>query len=116
MTISQKALIQKIIELKGNLSAVARSFEISRSKIYERIENDKSGRLKKAVQEARDMSLDVAESMLQERMKESDTLLIFYLKTQGKRRGYVERQERTGADGEPTKIVIEYADNHPNPS
>jgi len=31
----------------------------------------------------------------------------YYLKTKGKYRGYVERQEITGADGMPNKIEIE---------
>lgn len=41
--------------------------------------------------EIREAQLDRAENMLMKRMKESDTLLIFYLKTQGKKRGYTER-------------------------
>jgi hypothetical protein len=31
---------------------------------------------------------------------------IFYLKTQGKQRGYIERQEVTGADGAPIIEII----------
>jgi len=41
--------------------------------------------------------------------KTSET--IFYLKTKGKNRGYVERQEITGADGMPTKFEIEIIEN-----
>jgi hypothetical protein len=38
--------------------------------------------------------------MLDKGMKDGNmTAIIFYLKTQGKSRGYVERQEVTGADG-----------------
>jgi len=36
---------------------------------------------------------------------------IFYLKTKGKNRGYVERQEITGADGMPTNFQIEIIDS-----
>ena len=35
--------------------------------------------------------------------------IIFFLKTQGKERGYTERQEITGADG--TALVIEYVND-----
>lgn len=46
--------------------------------------------------------LDVMEAELIHRAtknKDRDTCLLFYLKTQGKERGYVERRETTGADG-----------------
>lgn len=35
---------------------------------------------------------------------------MFYLKTKGKKRGYVERTEITGADGIPTNFQIEIID------
>lgn len=46
-------------------------------------------------------SIDRAEIKLEEKIQEGDiTAIIFKLKTQGKKRGYVERQELTGADGD----------------
>jgi hypothetical protein len=36
------------------------------------------------------------------------TAIIFYLKTQGKHLGYVERQEFTGKDGDNLKVEVEY--------
>jgi len=42
--------------------------------------------------------------------KQSTAATIFYLKTKGKKRGYIERQEITGADGVPTNFKIEIID------
>ena len=36
----------------------------------------------------------------------SERLIQFYLKTQGKGRGYIERKELTGQDGDPIQIII----------
>lgn len=45
--------------------------------------------------------LDKAEKKLDKKIDEGDTTaLIFFLKTKGKKRGYIERQELTGADGQ----------------
>ena len=36
------------------------------------------------------------------------------LKTIGKSRGYVERQEVTGADSSPIELIVKYADKKPS--
>jgi hypothetical protein len=55
-----------------------------------------------AVETAREQMLDFAESKLYQLISEGDkTAIIFYLKTQGKCRGYIERQEVTGENGSP---------------
>lgn len=49
---------------------------------------------KKAVDELSNVALDFAESQLHQQIKGGNpTAIIFYLKTKGKKRGYVERQE-----------------------
>ena len=52
------------------------------------------------LQSSRETMLDNAETALyDEALNGNTTALIFFLKTQGKSRGYTERQELTGADG-----------------
>jgi hypothetical protein len=88
---------QAIVKAFGNLSTAAKSLAVERATLYKWI--DQEG-LEEAVQEGRNKRLDFAESMLDKGMQEGNmTAVIFYLKTQGKSRGYVERQEITGADG-----------------
>jgi hypothetical protein len=49
--------------------------------------------------------VDVAESKLMAKIDAGDTTaIIFFLKTQGKGRGYVERQEVTGAEGNAIEV------------
>ena len=64
------------------------------------------------VKEIENIALDFAESHLHTQIGGGNTsATIFYLKTKGKNRGYVERQEITGADGMPTKFEIEIIHN-----
>lgn len=55
-----------------------------------------------AIVEIKANTLDLAETKLIEQIgKGNMTAIIFYLKTQGKERGYIERVENTGAGGKP---------------
>lgn len=70
---------------------------------------------KKAYANETESVLDLAESKLIENIKDNDnTAIIFYLKTKGKNRGYVERieNEHTGKNGEPLSttptIILQY--------
>lgn len=50
--------------------------------------------LQQVIVDTREEALDLAESQLQKKMKEGNmTAIIFFLKTQGKHRGYVEKGE-----------------------
>ena len=58
----------------------------------------------------RESLLDLAEGSLFDQVRKGNiTAIIFTLKTIGKHRGYVERQEVTGADG--GKVQIEYVND-----
>ena len=113
MRTGKKAIREKIIEKRGNLSVVARSFGKSRTWLYNAL-NDKYPELWDDVKEARESLLDDAESELQKQMLRGNiTALIFYLKTQGKGRGYVERQEFTGKDGKDL-VLVRWDDDNGN--
>ena len=58
------------------------------------------------INEARETMLDNAESVLYQKVLAGSTPeLLFFLKTQGKRRGYVERQEVSGPNNGPIEIA-----------
>lgn len=55
-----------------------------------------------AMLDVRESLIDEAEAQLHKNIREGkEASLIFYLKTQGKDRGYVERKEVTGLNGQP---------------
>jgi hypothetical protein len=98
-------ITKRIEDTKGNVAAIARSFGVSRTAVYNWI-NDSAG-CRQALNDAREAMLDNAESILYKKVLDGSTPeLIFFLKTQGKSRGYTERQELTGADGGAIPIVI----------
>lgn len=88
----------------GNVSAVAKSLKISRSTLYARIKA--SPRLERVVDDQRETLLDVAESILVQKVMAGDNdLLKFFLRTQGRRRGYTEKGE------EPVAVVTYTVDD-----
>ena len=107
--LTKKKVQESIEHYSGNISAVARSFGVSRRAVYNFVK-DKHPDLWEAVQEEREKWIDDAESELMRQAMEdgNTTALIFFLKTQGKSRGYTERQEITGADGEAWHVVLKW--------
>lgn len=105
-TLTAEAVIAKIRELNGNLAAVARAFRVSRSTVYRFLETHPT--VQQALTETRETMLDNAESVLYSKVLAGDTVaLIFFLKTQGRRRGYVERVEQSG----PVRVHVVYDDD-----
>jgi len=91
----------------GVVTTAARQIGIERTTHYYWMKEDED--YKKAVQSIDDVALDFAESKLHSLIQNDDTAAtIFYLKTKGKKRGYVERQELTGNEGAP---IIHIAGN-----
>ena len=101
-------VISAIKDSNGLLAAAARKLGVTRQTVYNYVK--KYATVKQALEEARDTNLDYTEGKLMEAIKAGNvTAIMFLLKTLGKSRGYVERQEVTGADG--GKITIEYVND-----
>ncbi len=88
---SAEQVIQALRDSHGLVSVAAKRLGVSRQAIYKRIET--SPAVAAARDDAREAMLDVAEQALYERVKAGDSwAIVFYLKTQGRSRGYGERQ------------------------
>ena len=76
----------------GHITDACKSANIHRQTYYMWIEKDKD--FKQSCDDVQETFLDLAESKLLEKIKEGDnTCIIFFLKTRGKKRGYIEKQE-----------------------
>lgn len=76
----------------GVVTTACKMAKVGRTTYYEWL--DKDPEFKKAVDDFNNIALDFAESKLYELIQEGNvTATIFYLKTKGKKRGYIERQE-----------------------
>ena len=91
-------IIKALGETQGLLTMAARKAGVSYTTVKRYAAEFPS--VKQAVQDAKESMLDFAEGKLYQKIKAGDnTAILFYLKTQGKSRGYIERQEITGSDG-----------------
>ncbi|MBU0846719.1 hypothetical protein KKH23_05970 [Patescibacteria group bacterium] len=102
-------IIKAIGESNGLLTLAAKKANVGLTTVY-RYANEYPS-VKQASVEAKETMLDFAEGKLYRKIKAGDnTAIIFYLKTQGKARGYIERQEFTGESGNPIEVKIDYRD------
>jgi hypothetical protein len=90
--ISENDVLAVMEKYNGNVAAIARHYGVSRGTVYNRI--NESIELAEALKDSRESIIDDAEAELYKQIKDGNTTaLIFFLKTQGKGRGYIERQE-----------------------
>lgn len=88
----KKAMIEALEKSLGVVTTAAKAAGIDRNTHYRWLKDDDEYRL--SVESLKDLSIDFAESQLFKQIKEGNTTAtIFYLKTQAKHRGYIERQE-----------------------
>ncbi len=99
-------MIEALEKSLGIVTTACKTVGIGRTTHYLWLDEDPE--YKAAVNSIKDIVLDFAESKLHKLIEAGDTgATIFLLKTLGKRRGYVERQEITGADSSPINIIIQ---------
>jgi hypothetical protein len=88
----QKAMLQALEKTLGVVTTASKMADIERTTHYYWMKVDPDYSAK--VRELDDLVLDFAESKLHQQIKDGNTTAtIFYLKTKGKNRGYVERTE-----------------------
>ena len=104
--IKKEAMLQALENSLGVVTVACKQSDTPRSTYYKWLKEDEQ--FAKDVKEIENIALDFAESQLHTQMKDGSTsATIFYLKTKGKKRGYIERSELdlTSAD-EPIKINV----------
>jgi len=88
----KEAMLEALEKSLGIVSTAAKMVGIDRSTHYAWLKSDEE--YKKSVNSIQDGVLDFAESHLYKLVKEGNpAATIFFLKTKGKKRGYIERQE-----------------------
>ena len=88
----KKAMIEALKKTLGIVTPACEIVGIDRCTHYEWIKVDEL--YKKSVLDIENIALDFAESKLHAQIKSGDTTaIIFYLKTRGKKRGYIEKSE-----------------------
>ena len=89
-SIKKKTLINALEKSLGVVSTACKKAKVSRQTFYNWIDQDKE--FAKAVNDITEIALDFAESKLHELIRENNVpAILFYLKTKGKKRGYVEK-------------------------
>jgi hypothetical protein len=110
LTLKKDAMLQALTTSLGNVTEAAAAVGMSRETHYDWLKND--AEYAAAVASLKNVALDFAESQLKKLMEGAErqalthdgevvtikdapntSAVIFYLKTQGKQRGYIERQE-----------------------
>lgn len=121
----KKAVLAALEDKYGIVTDACRISGVERSTFYHWLKNDPE--FKAAVDEIQEVAIDYVESKLFERIngvevfkgidKETGEMITYslppdvpaislYLKTRGKKRGYIERTEHTGADGKDLNYTV----------
>lgn len=87
----KKEVLERLEDSLGIVTMACKNVGISRKTFYEWKKNDEE--FAKAVKDIQEVTLDFVESQLHKQIKDGNvSAAIFYLKTKGKERGYIEQQ------------------------
>jgi len=101
---NKKKMLEALEKSLGIVTTACKLVGIARETHYRWMREDSE--YKEAVDSISDVVLDFAESKLHNLIDGGDTAAtIFYMKTKGKKRGYIERQELTGPDNQPVITI-----------
>ena len=88
----KKAVIEALEQSLGIVTTACKKVGVGRTTFYQWMKDDPV--FANDVRDISNIALDFAESQLHKQIKDGSTAAtIFYLKTQGKHRGYIEKQE-----------------------
>jgi hypothetical protein len=88
----KKQLIDALTKSLGIVTTACKEVGISRTTFYQYMKDDKE--FKEEIESIEDIALDFAESKLHKLIQDGiPAATIFYLKTKGKKRGYIEKQQ-----------------------
>lgn len=105
---NKKMILELLEEHRGIVTSACKSLGLARATFYKWCNDDPE--FKASVDEISETAIDFVESKLMEKINgvevvgqqetvyslpPSDTAIIFYLKTKGKKRGYVEKSEQS---------------------
>jgi hypothetical protein len=107
----KKAMLDALEKSLGVVTSACKTVGVGRTTHYLWMQEDKE--YKAAVEELSDVAIDFAESQLHKQIKDGNsTATIFFLKTKGKKRGYIERQEVDVSSGKLFQIEVLGEDSH----
>lgn len=106
----KRALIEAMTKSLGIVTTACKIAGCDRSTYYKFYREDEE--FKNEIDELENIALDFAESQLHKKIKDGcTTSTIFYLKTKGKKRGYIERTETKNVNEKPFIIEISESKN-----
>ena len=104
--IKKESILEALEKSLGVVTMACKSADVPRSTYYKWLKEDEE--FTKAVKDIENIALDFGESQLHKQIGDGNTsATIFFLKTKGKKRGYIERSELDLTSGdEPIKINV----------
>ena len=102
----KKLFIERYFAKTGNVSAICKELKIDRGTYYQWMKKDLDFR--QAIEDEREGLIDFVESKAFNLINDKNpTMIIFFLKTQAKKRGYVETVGLTADKPLPVRLILE---------